>query len=260
MAKVINRDAQGKGQMVQQIRTMGSPVLQRQGASDPMRMRIPPTPDLSYHPPPSIEPPGTQGLPDPLTKSALQSAAQSSFPNFKTTVTIAKSASGNHLILYILGIKIQSPSKESFSVGAEGVTIGTARGSLGIGFGGDISITKIDSPVKFAASIGKNRWEMKLSYPLTTSVPVMDQLPKIFSGANQAIVGITDDIIHASDFGTVTSRIGSKIAPLKSAIEAARGIAAAPAGPSFGASISGGTGGGSGQEDIRFQATFTYRF
>src|SRR5207302_9257418 len=96
-----------------------------------------------------------------------------------------------------------SPSKESFSLGAEGVTIGTARGSIGIGFGGDISVTKTDGPVKFAASIGKDHWQVKLSYPLTTSVPFMDKLQNIFSGANQAIVAITEDIIHTSHFETV---------------------------------------------------------
>ncbi|MFQ5525000.1 MAG: hypothetical protein ACE5GX_01935 [Thermoanaerobaculia bacterium] len=142
---------------------------------------------------------------------------------------------------------------------------GGARAGGSISWGGTLGVFTEVSGVRFSGSLSAERWSMTLSFPSGPRVPNLSQLGEIFregESSFRTIAGEARRFVSLGDASAVGDAISPHLAPVKRAISAARGIAAAgERRVSFDVSA-GGPSVSPGGADPGFQlnATLTIRF
>ena len=118
------------------------------------------------------------------------------------------------------------------------LTKGDAKLSMGVSWGGTLSLEAAKGPFHFSGELSKDSWSVTLSYPADTAVPDMSKLGGVFGESEKAmrgIIGATKGFSHARDIPKVVGNMTPYMKPVGEAIEAVKGIAKAPAnGPSVG--------------------------
>ena len=111
------------------------------------------------------------------------------------------------------------------------LTKGDAKLSVGVSWGGTLSLEAEKGPFHFSGELSKDHWEVTLSYPEDTAVPDMSKLGGVFGEAEKAmrgIIGQTQGISSAKDIPKVVGNITPYMKPVGEAIESVKGIAKAP--------------------------------
>jgi Domain of unknown function (DUF4157) len=158
-----------------------------------------------------------------------------------------------------------------FNISVSGTTVELQRGGFvaggTLGWGGSLGVASSYRGLHFSGELSADRWELKLSYPVESSVPNLSELSHIFQQGETAmrrIVEATASFRNLSDIPNISDRISPHLQPVKDAMEAATGIAQAPPGVSFGVSATGPgmgrSGAATGAEGITVSATLTIRF
>jgi hypothetical protein len=121
------------------------------------------------------------------------------------------------------------------NIGISGLTAelkkGTDAASIGISWGGSLSVEAARGNFHFSGELSQDRWELKLSYPQDTAIPNLSELGNVFGQGEQALVGIigaTKGISRLQDIPKIGADVKPYIQPVKDAAEAAQGIAQAP--------------------------------
>ncbi len=145
------------------------------------------------------------------------------------------------------------------------LTSGETRVGSSISWGGTLGVFTEVRGVRFSGSLSAERWSMTLSFPSGPRVPNLSQLGEIFREGEtsfRAIAAEAGRFASLGDASAMTDAISPHLGPVKRAIDAARGIAAAgERRVSFDVSA-GGPSVSPGAEDPGFQlnATLTIRF
>jgi hypothetical protein len=155
------------------------------------------------------------------------------------------------------------------SVSGATVGLGSTRGTQVAGtvsWGGTLGIQAERGDFHFEASIGADKWEMKLSFGSDTAVPDLSRLAGVFSEGESAmrhIAGEVGTFRNLGDIPRIRDAIHPYTEPVSDAIEALQGVAQAPR-VNVGISASGPgtdpTGGGTGPRPTAVMATLTITF
>ncbi len=165
-------------------------------------------------------------------------------------------------------IEVQRPHGRA-EIALSGATVELTSGADRVGgsisWGGTLGIFTEVRGVRFSGSLSAERWSMSLSFPSGPQPPNLAELGEIFrqgESSFRAIAAEARSFVNLGDTSAVTDAISPHLAPVKRAIDAARGISAASERRvSFGVSA-GGPAVSPGAEDPGFQinATLTVRF
>jgi hypothetical protein len=182
--------------------------------------------------------PGTGGLPplQPATTPPTTPVSDSKIEEtVKKAITLAKEGVGIKRPQGHATITVQGPSIGLVKKGFE------ATGTLS--WGGTLGVETSYQGVHFAASLSAERWEMHLSFPGDTPVPMLGSLAKIFSSGEAALRSIaaaTATFKSLDDIGNIKKAVKPHLQPVKDAVEAAQGILGAqPGRMNLGVSLSG---------------------
>jgi hypothetical protein len=143
----------------------------------------------------------------------------------------------NKIIINVKGLTAEltrGTSVTSVNVNQSGMTGQVKQGdttvSSTVGWDGTLTVSAQKKNMYLTGEISKDRWKITLSYPSDTSVPSLDKLGKVFTEGEKAFRGIvkeTQGIKHIKDVERVTTAIKPYMDPVKNAVEAAQGLAAA---------------------------------
>jgi hypothetical protein len=100
-----------------------------------------------------------------------------------------------------------------------------------VGFGGTLGLQAERGDFHFEASIGADKWEMKLSFGSDTAVPDMSRLESVFTQGEGALRHIAREVgtfRNLSDVSRIKDAIHPYTEPVSDAIEALQGIAQTP--------------------------------
>lgn len=165
-------------------------------------------------------------------------------------------------------IEIERPHGRA-EIAVSGATVELMRGGTRVGssisWGGTLGVFTEVRGVRFSGSLSAERWTMSLSFPSGPRPPDLSQLGEIFrqgESSFRALAAEASRLTSLGDASAVKDAISPHLDPVKRAIDAARGIAAASERRvSFGVSV-GGPAFSPGATDpgFRFNATLTVRF
>src|ERR1043165_1338889 len=109
--------------------------------------------------------------------------------------------------------------------------------SLGISWGGALELDASSGPIHFSGSLSKDSWEMVVSFPQDTYIPDLSALGRVFTEGEVAFGRMADAARHVKSIDEIRS-VGALVKPeldkVQKAVDAAKGIAKAKGGVSFG--------------------------
>ena len=173
--------------------------------------------------PPAGGTPGTQpGSPPSNSESELVAAVKRAIATIGAGVTIGK-------------------DNANINIGVTGPTANLKRNdkevSVGISWGGTLNLEANSGPIHFSGSLSKDSWEIVVSFPQDTYIPDLSTLGKVFTEGETAIGRMAEAarrVRNIEEIRNVGSLVKPELDKVQKAVEAAKGVAKAKGGVSFG--------------------------
>jgi hypothetical protein len=129
----------------------------------------------------------------------------------------------------------------NINIGVTGPTANLKRNdkevSVGISWGGTLNLEASSGPIHFSGSLSKDSWEMVVSFPQDTYIPDLSTLGKVFTEGESAFGRMAETARHVKNIEEIRN-VGALVKPdldkVQKAVEAAKGVAKAKGGVSFG--------------------------
>ena len=170
-------------------------------------------------------PAGTAGTPSSNSESELIAAVKKAIATVGAGVTIGK-------------------DNANINIGVTGPTANLKRNdqelSVGISWGGTLNLEASSGPIHFSGSLSKDSWEIVVSFPQDTYIPDLSTLGKIFTEGETAIGRMAErarGVKNIEDIRNVGALVKPELDKVQKAVEAAKGVAKAKGGVSFGFKI-----------------------
>lgn len=167
--------------------------------------------------------PGTPaGSPQSNSESDLIAAVKKAVSTIGAGVTIGKESANINIGVTGPTANLKSNDKEV---------------SLGISWGGTLNLEASSGPIHFSGSLSKDSWEIVVSFPRDTYIPDLSTLGKVFTEGETAIRRMAEAARGVNSIDEIRN-VGALVKPeldkVQKAVDAAKGVAKAKGGVSFG--------------------------